>query len=113
MKLKIFNRGKGWYSIANNYKDQNDKQYVNIHFAKCDEPSYEDNGRGFSVQDIDILEGKLSCYQSKVGMVIFKYDLLTNISLEKENDHYTEKFGGDRAESYQTLELEPNDLPFY
>jgi hypothetical protein len=109
MKVKIFNQGKGWYISATNYKDNNDKAYMNVHFAQshCAEPTYQDNGRGFSVQDIDIIEAKFTSYKNKVGLTIFKYELLTNVDL---ND--TSNFGGSRSGLGSNV-IEPDDLPFY
>ena len=115
MKIRMFNKGTGWYISASNYKDREDKAYANVHFSKnhCQEPKYIDNGRGFSVQDIDVKEGIFTSYKGKIGITIFKYDLLTNISMNEQNEPYTSNFGGDRADSYQSLDIEPNDLPFY
>lgn len=112
MKMKIFNRGKGWYVPCSNYKDENDKAYLNIFFPKNTSPEYIDNGRGFSTKDIDIQEAKFTSYQGKVGMTIFKYELLTEIPEEtyqrqiELNDGEKNMFG---AENY----IEQDDLPFY
>lgn len=109
MKVKIFNSGKGWYVSASNYKDKEDKAYMNLHFAQslCAEPDYQDNGRGFSVQDIDIQEAKFTSYKGKIGLTVFKYELLTNIELED-----TSKFGGSRSGLGSNI-VEPDDLPWY
>lgn len=114
MKQKIFNQGKGWYISATNYKDREDKAYMNLHFSKnhCFEPEYIDNGRGFSVQDIDIEEAIFTSYKGKIGLTIFKYELLTNISLLNENEPYTSNFGGNRDTLGDNI-IEPDDLPFY
>lgn len=116
MKVKIFNSGgKGWYISASNYKDRQDKAYMNVHFSKnhCQGIRYEDNGMGFSTQDIDIQEAVFTSYKGKIGITIFKYDLLSNISLDEEEEPYTSNFGGDRADSYKSVEIEQQELPFY
>lgn len=115
MKIKMFNKGQGWYVSATNYKNKQDKAYMNLHFSSnhCQEPVYEDNGRGFSVQDIDIQEAIFSAYKGKIGLTIFKYELLTNVSLDKKESAYNSNFGGEVANSYQSLDIQPNDLPFY
>lgn len=108
MKQKIFNSGKGWYISASNYKDKNDKAYLNIYFPKGTEPDYVDNGRGFSVQDIDIIEAKFTSYQGKIGLTVFKYELLTNIDLTQDNS----MFGGSRSDLADNI-INPEDLPWY
>lgn len=109
MKVRIFNSGKGWYVSASNYKDKEDKAYMNVHFAQsqCPEPSYQDNGRGYSVKDIDVYEGKFTSYKGKIGLTIFHYELLTEAELED-----TSKFGGSRDGLGSNI-VEPDDLPWY
>lgn len=111
MKVKIFNQGKGWYVSCTNYKDANDKAYMNLHFAssKCAKPSYVDNGRGFSVQDIDIQEAKFTSYKGKVGMTIFKYELLTNVDMLKQDDN--SMFGGIRDDLGDNI-ITDDDFPW-
>ena len=82
MKLRIFNRGKGWYVSATNYKDQNDKAYMNIHFAKCGEPIAKTQEAGFDFTDIDVLEAKFGAYQGKVTMTIFAYEPILNAEVK-------------------------------
>ena len=96
MKQKIFSKGKGWYISANNYKDKEDKCYINLYFPKGTEPMYIDNGRGFSVKDIDIQEMKFTSYKGKAGVTIFKYSMIE-----------------DAKEYSPKVEIEPEELPFY
>jgi len=96
MKQKIFSKGKGWYISANNYKDKEDKCYINLYFPKGTEPMYIDNGRGFSVKDIDIQEMKFTSYKGKAGVTIFKYSMI------EDTKEYSPK-----------VEIEPEELPFY
>lgn len=114
MKVRLFNKGTGWYVSASNYKDKQDKAYMNIHFSQnhCQEPIYEDNGRGFSTQEIDIQEAIFTSYKNKIGLTIFKYDLLTNVSLEEEKEPYSSNFGGNRDTLGDNI-VDPDDLPFY
>lgn len=104
MKQKLFNKGTGWYISANNYKNKQDKAYMNVHFSRnhCVEPTYIDNGRGFSVMDVDIQEAMFTSYKGKVGMTIFKFEQLSDLEFDSS------KFGG----SIET-NIEPEDLPFY
>lgn len=67
MKLYIKKGQYGWYTSATNYKDKEDKQYVNLFFPKGTEPADE-------VEYIDPTEWKLTSYKGKVGMTIFKYN---------------------------------------
>lgn len=96
MKQKIFSKGKGWYISANNYKDKEDKCYINLYFPKGTEPMYIDNGRGFSVKDIDIQEMKFTSYKGKAGVTIFKYSMID------DTEEYSPK-----------VKIEPEELPFY
>lgn len=103
MKQTIFNRGKGWYISCSNYKDENDKAYISLYFPKGTTPIYEDNGRGFSMLNIDILEAKFTSYQGKAGMTIFKYVESKNDESKKDD---SKMFGAENI-------VEPDDLPFY
>lgn len=104
MKIKMFNQGKGWYISASNYKDRQDKAFMNLHFSAnhCQEPTFKDNGRGFSVMDIDVQEATFTSYKGKIGLTIFKYEQLSDIDLD------TSKFG-----SAIETNISPEDLPFY
>ena len=99
MKQKIFSKGKGWYISANNYKDKEDKCYINLYFPKGTEPMYIDNGRGFSVKDIDIQEMKFTSYKGK------------------DNESFTESVKGTGYEknfgATQSIEIDESELPFY
>lgn len=96
MKQKIFSKGKGWYISANNYKDKEDKCYINLYFPKGTEPMYIDNGRGFSVKDIDIQEMKFTSYKGKAGVTIFKYSMVE-----------------DTKEYSPNVEIDESELPFF
>ena len=121
MKVRLFNKGKGWYESVSNYKDKDDKAYINYHFTNGSEPPFEDNGRGYSLLDVDLLEWKHSCYQGKVGMTVFKYQLVTteptqsNMMMDNGqrvqttlNDGYSDMFGKNTNDI-----VEEKDLPFY
>ncbi len=105
MKIKIFNKGKGWYVSASNYKDSNDKAYMGLFFP-YGEPTYQENEKGYSVIDIDIQEAKFTSYKGKIGLTVFKYELFSNIDLEDNS-----KFGGSRDGLGDNL-FEDDDLPF-
>lgn len=111
MKQKIFSKGKGWYISANNYKDKEDKCYINLYFPKGTEPMYIDNGRGFSVKDIDIQEMKFTSYKGKAGVTIFKYSMI------EDNEPFTESVKGTGYEknfgATQSIEIDESELPFY
>ena len=106
MKARIFSKGQGWYISATNYKDQNDKCYINLFFPRNTEPMYQDNGRGFSSKDIDILEGKFTSYKGKAGLTIFAYNEIETNEEQKENDTESSMFGAKNT-------IAPDDLPFY
>ena len=108
MKLRIFNKGNGWYVSATNYKDNNDKAYMNVYFTQeCGTPAYIQSEKGYSVIDVDIIEGWFTSYKNKIGFTVKKYENLTNIPMEKgyEKDE-TGMFGA-------TNNISPDDLPFY
>lgn len=87
------NKGKyGWYTTAKNYKDENDKAYVNLFFPKDTEPLE-------GTESITPVEWRLTCYKGKVGMTIFKYNV--------NNKDETGKFGNPNTV------IESNDLPFF
>lgn len=111
MKQKIFSKGNGWYISATNYKDKEDKCYINLYFPKNTEPQYVDNGRGFSVKDIDIQEMKFTSYKGKAGATIFKYKEIVEDSNREfiesvQGTEYAKKFGGD-------VDIDSDALPFY
>lgn len=117
MKQKIFSKGNGWYISATNYKDEKDKAYINLFFPKNSDPFYQDNGRGFSVKDIDIQEAKFTSYKGKVGLTIFKYEELSELPMTEENakggyadvrlnNGDTDMFG---SKNY----IDSDELPFY
>ena len=114
MKQTIFSKGKGWYISASNYKDQNDKAYVNLFFPKNTEPFYEDNGRGFSVKTIDIQEAKFTSYQGKAGMTIFKYEECEARTDKEPIKDAVETISRGQDIGGATFDpVSPDDLPFY
>lgn len=114
MIVKIFNRGKGWYILCSNYKDETDKAYVNLFFPNHMEPSYIDNGRGFSVQDIDIAEAKFTSYQGKVGLTVFKYQMAKpRVEGQPWDERYTTTVKVDHgANGAEISGIDTEDLPF-
>lgn len=122
MKVRIFNRGRGWYVSGSNYKDTEDKAYMNVGFTRGTEPPYvpaADNP--FIFRDIDIEEAKFNSYQKQIGMFVFKYKLIPAegelTEVERENKEFAEaikdtpyakNFGGS-----QNVDISPDDLPFY
>ena len=115
MKQKIFSKGKGWYISANNYKDKEDKCYINLYFPKGTEPMYIDNGRGFSVKDIDIQEMKYGAYKGKINLTVFKYELIHNDSKYTEMDKFAEEMKpyADKFGATQSIEIDESELPFF
>lgn len=96
MKQRIFNGGNGWYISATNYKDKTDKAYMNVHFAVCEAPVYDPPKENpFTWVDIDIKEMKYTSWKQKIGLTIFKYDLIEEEKLEKD------------------VVIEESELPFY
>lgn len=99
MKTRMYNKGHGWYIFASNWKDKEDKCYINVFFAKCEEPQGDD-------VTIDIQEARFGCYQGKAQLSVFKWESV-------KDESWTNKFGGDRADAAKSVDIEPSDLPFY
>ena len=103
MKTRIFNSGKGWYISCTNYKDPNDKCYMNVGFKKGTEPIYEPTAdSSFTWLDIDVINGKHNCYNGKPGFFVFDYDTI------EHQDMDSSKFGATENNLIKT-----DDLPFY
>lgn len=83
MKVKIFNRGKGWYISAKNYKDENDRAYMSVRFVNCPEIVPHNNEQGYASADIKIEEASFGAYQGKMNMTVFKY---TEVEAKPKND---------------------------
>lgn len=120
MKQRIFNSGKGWYISASNYKDKDDKAYMNIHFAKCEEPLYQPvGGNDFVFTDIDILEQKYGAYKGKIQLTVFKYQFIESKGnldeIQEENGKFADSLKGtEYAKKFgANVDLSPDDLPFY
>lgn len=118
MKQKIFSKGKGWYISATNYKNKEDKCYINLYFPKNTEPEYKENGRGFSAIDIDIQEMKFGCFNGKAEITVFKYAKVEKSTEEQNKEFiesvqgtpYADNFGGTQS---QDVDISPDELPFY
>ena len=85
MKLRIFNKGQGWYVSATNYKDNTDKAYMNVHFGNHDEPIPDNvaiENSGFTFTDIDVQEAKFGAYKGKISFTVFRYEPITNAELK-------------------------------
>lgn len=81
MKLRIFNKGNGWYVSATNYKNNTDKAYMNIHFTDNSDPIPDNvaiENSGFTFTDIDVMEAKFGAYKGKITMTIFRYEPILN-----------------------------------
>lgn len=96
MRLFISKGKYGFYTTAINYKDKEDKAYINLYFPKNTDP--QDN-----VECIEPIEWILTSYKGKVGMTIFKYQ-----PIDVDND-----MGGNRADSVRDIDISPADLPFF
>lgn len=91
MRLRIFNRGNGWYVSATNYKDNTDKAYMNVYFGNHDEPipnTVNMQESGFDFTDIDVLEAKFNSYKQKISMTIFKYEPFLNGEVKTNTNVY-------------------------
>lgn len=91
MKLRIFNRGNGWYVSATNYKDNTDKAYMNVHFTGESEPlpnTANIQASGFDFTDVDVLEAKFNSYKQKISMTIFKYEPFLNGEVKTNTNMY-------------------------
>lgn len=104
MKIKLFNRGKGWYISCTNRDDKEDKAYINVHFTEgAGKPEAVLNDKGYAEIDIDPQEAKFTSYKGKPGLCIFKYELLTGDDLSK--------MGGRYSHSADNI-IKTDDLPF-
>lgn len=107
MKQRIFSKGKGWYISASNYKNRDDKAYMNVHFTKdCGEPPYRPTADSdFVFTDIDILEQAYGAFNGKMTLTVFKYNPIENDGKLTEVDR--------QENAVQSVSLSPDDLPFY
>lgn len=86
----FINKGKyGWYTTAKNRNDKEDKAYVNLFFPKNTDPAE-------GTEEITPIEWVLTCYKGKVGMTVFKYEIVNGITTEGKD-----------------VKIEPDALPFY
>jgi len=106
MKTRIYRGQYGYFIVAKNYKDKDDKQYVNIHFVEGKEPMVTGD-----YIDINVIDGWLTCYKGKVGFTIKEYEISksysNDLSVEDGYELNTEKFGG------KIENISPDELPFY
>ena len=114
MKTRIFSKGQGWYISATNHKDQNDKCYINLYFPKNTDPVYQDNGRGFSMKDIDIEDAKFTSYKNKAGLTIFKYTEIKE-GPEQNSEAYQIPLSNGNSDMFGHTNnlISSDDLPFY
>lgn len=111
MKARIFNRGKGWYITAVNYKDKDDKKYISLYFPNGTEQPDADLKDGWCSRDIDILEARHNCYKGEVGMTIFKWRYADELD---ENKTFVDSIQGTKyAEKFGDVKIDTNELPFY
>jgi len=110
MKVRIFSKGKGWYVSATNYKDKNDKAYMNVKFPMKDEPIYKTQERGFDYTDIDVLEAKFESKDKKIVMCVFKYEPVFTKPVQQT-------LTGDGRDMMGHIDhsvvVNPDELPFY
>lgn len=91
MKVRIFNRNKGWYVPCVNWQDKEDKAYMNVHFPHRDEPIPDNvamENSGYCFTDIDVLEAKFECYKGKISMTVFKYEPILNGEVKMNTNVY-------------------------
>lgn len=105
MKLRLFNKGRGWYISASNYKDHSDKAYMNLYFPNSTEPTYHQTEQGYDIADINILEAKFNAYQGKIGMTVFKYEFIDNLPRSEGQNL--------KPSNSPNVELSSDDYPFY
>lgn len=108
MKQTIFSRGRGWYILCTNYKDDKDKAYLDLYFPQREDPDYQDNGKGYCMKKIDILEAKFTSYKGKIGMTVFKY-----VEVFEDRKEDTKKMGGNRSDLGREINIEQEEFPFY
>lgn len=104
MKTRLFNKGKGWYVSATNYKDKEDKAYMSVYFTKdCEEPTPTFNASGYAMIDIDVLESFYVSYNKKIAWKIQKYiEVKNEAQSEQKQPHNSNK-----------INLTSDDLPWY
>ena len=109
-KLKIFSKGNGWYTTATNYKDKEDKAYLNIYFTGGKEPQQPTE---FTSKMLDC-DARFDCYKGKVGLTIFDYSEIVETDPNKEfvesikDTKYADKFG-----IHEEVKIDKEELPFY
>ena len=107
MKQRIFNKGKGWYISASNYKNKDDRAYMNVRFAVCSEPQYNPVGDNpFIFKDIDIEDQKYEAKDGKMYLTVFHYTLIDPKGDLTELDRQGKEYA-------TSVEIKPEELPFY
>lgn len=99
-KLRIRNKGRGWYVSASNYKNKKDMAYINLFFPSgCEEPEYHPYAESeYVFMDINC-DAKFTSYEGKIGMTIFSYEKID----------YSE----DSKKAVNDVEISAEELPFY
>lgn len=107
MKIRIYNKGNGWYLPIGNYKNKEEKPiFMNIKFPKgfAPEPTYVPDLDGNCKKDLIVNEASFNKYTNdkgelKLSMSIFQYEI------PQEMDD--SKFG------YTNPSIGQDELPFY
>lgn len=84
MKIRLFNKGKGWYVSATNWKLNTDKAYMNVRFVKCEEPQFQETPQGYDIADVFVDEGKFEAYNGKISLTVFKYHTETEQKIKTD-----------------------------
>lgn len=84
-----------WYVVGTNYKDKEDKAYMDLFFLNGTEPEFVPDKDGKCSYNISIEEGKFTSYKNKMGLTVFKYSI--------QND----------AAPVNNVVIEEEELPFY
>ena len=77
MKAMIFNQGKGWYITAKNYKDPEDKCYINVYFPQKTDPVFTPHEKGWANLYVDIQQAKFTSYKNKPELTVFAYEVIS------------------------------------
>lgn len=113
MFLNRNQRGYGWYSKVVS-KDLNTNAerlgYINFTFKKGCEPTNL-NEKGSYEGELYFIDKQGN--KRKAFPIVNEYNGLTRIDFKLLEVEDTSNFGGDRSDSVKSLNLEPNDLPFY
>lgn len=84
-----------WYVVGTNYKDKDDKAYMDLFFPNNSEPEFVPNEEGKCSYNINIEEGKYTSFKKKMGLTVFKYSIENDVQPKKD------------------VVIEEEELPFY